>query len=105
MPRLDDFVSSEDSSAVGAAPVADVVLGVEVASELVTVTVAVWARLLIEVLTSAGSVWPGVNTYAASCTRLSIFSLQLRLSDLWLPYSCEFDLSLNRMVCICIDGA
>jgi hypothetical protein len=60
----DDFeppLVSEESE-VEVAPVADVVLEVEVASELVTVTVAVWARLSIDVFTSAGSVWPGVNT-------------------------------------------
>jgi hypothetical protein len=60
----DDFeppLVSEESE-VEVALVADVVLEVEVASELVTVTVAVWARLSIDVFTSAGSVWPGVNT-------------------------------------------
>jgi hypothetical protein len=77
VPRPDDFVLplvSEDSSEVESAPAADVVLEVGVASELVTVTVAVWARLSIEVFTSAGSVWPGVNTYAASCAGVSIIS-------------------------------
>lgn len=75
VPRPDDFVLplvSDESSKVESAAVADVVLEVDVASELVTVTVAVCARLSIEVFTSAGSVWPGVNTYAASCARLSI---------------------------------
>lgn len=46
-------------------------LEVEVVPELVTVTVAVWARLSIDVFTSAGSVSPGVNTYAASYTTVS----------------------------------
>jgi hypothetical protein len=75
VPRPEDFdfsLVSSESSDVEVAPVADVVLEVEVASELVAVTAAVWARLSIEVFTSAGSVWPGVNTYAASCKRLSI---------------------------------
>jgi len=58
VPRPDFVLPlvSEESSEVDSAAAADVVVEVEVASELVTVTVAVWARLSIEVFTSAGSV-------------------------------------------------
>jgi hypothetical protein len=97
--------ASEESSEVGVASVADVVLEVEVASELVTVIVAVWARLSIEVLTSAGRVSPGVNTYAASCMGLSTISSIQGKACRCSTYPSEFDLRLNGMICVRIDGA
>lgn len=56
--------SSLDESSVDVASAAAAVLvELDVASEFVTVTVAVSARLCIDVFASAGSGSPGVKTY------------------------------------------
>lgn len=63
-----EFSLELESSVVVDSEASAVLVGVDVASELATVTVAVSARLCIDVFASAGSGCPGVKTYSASYT-------------------------------------